>query len=205
MLEVKLSCKNPYDQDHNLYTNDKLKLEKGSTILVGRNGVGKSTLLYEIEQFCKKNKIPVYKYDNYHEGGSNAISSYGFYHDFEAIAMTAFHSEGEQIYYNFGRVVEKIGKFVREHKEEPFVILLDALESGLDVEGIEQIKEMFSMVEKDAKEPYIVCTANNYGLVHKMRCMNARTFEYLPAFEKYEDFKEFIDEQYRKDRRRGRK
>lgn len=194
----------PYELDKKIYKYSELDLNPGITILIGRNGSGKSTLLHEISEYCKKNKIHYFKYDNYTEGGTKASEAYAFLGDFNSLCSTAFHSEGEQIFYNFGQTCRKIGKYLSTiPKEDPVIIMLDAMDSGLDCDGISQMLSLYEIMRKDRKgDIYFLITANNYGLIHKQRCIDVVTGKEM-CFERYEDFKKFIDSQYKELRKRG--
>lgn len=199
----------PNEEGVKLYRNSELNVDEGISIVVGRNGSGKSTLLRVIEEKCKKNKIPCYYYDNYNEGGKDAHSMYSFLGDFEALACTLFHSEGEQIYYNFSKKVEEIGKFIKKNKSsKELVVLLDAMDSGFDVEGIGQLLSVLNTACNDCKEHnikmHVLITANNYAIVHGNRCIDIETFE-EKVFNKFEEFQEYIVKQYERLRKLKKK
>lgn len=188
---------NPYTKKE-LYKKNKVSFKNGVTILVGRNGIGKSTLLHQIKSFCDNNNIKNYSYDNYREGGQNAHSYYAFKEDFTSLANTLFHSEGEQIYYNLGQNISRIGNFIKNNKEEKqLFILLDALDSGLDCEGFVQINNLFKIMQNDFDgELYIILSANNYGLVEGNNCFDVEKCEYI-NIKCYNDFKNIILAQYK--------
>lgn len=198
--------KNPYDIDKNLYAKNKCIFEEGVTVLIGKNGIGKSTMLHEIKVFCEKNNIKCYSYDNYKEGGQNAHNTYGFKKDFKSLARTLFHSEGEQIFYNLGQQMGIIGDFIKTNKnEKQLVILLDALDSGLDCEGFSQINDVFKTIQKDfGRELYIILSANNYGLVDSHKCFDTKNCKYV-EIKSYEDYKNFILSQYEIERNNNKK
>lgn len=193
--------KNPYDNNINLYKKDEFELNSGVTILTGHNGSGKTTLLGEIKYFCKENKIPCFEYDNYREGSNNSIQLYLLQNDFKSISQTAFHSEGEQLLFNFGKqFANKVGSFIKKNSDsQQLVFLLDALDSGLDVDGIDQILNLFKLIISDFKnkEIYIVASANNYAMIHKQRCLDVKTFKEI-YFDKFEDYQKYINNQYKK-------
>lgn len=204
MIEVK-RYKDPYDLKHYLFKTGTVMLNEGLTVVIGRNGCGKSTFCWQLEDYCKKNNIPYYNYDNYKQGGTHAHSEYSFLEDFDALCSTLFHSEGEQIFYNLGRQVQKISSFIKEHKDsKQLVIILDALDSGFDVEGIKQLKDIVNVMINDCSkheiELYVVITANNYALIHKNSCMDVKTGEYH-YFDNYGAYEKFILDQYEKDRK----
>ena len=185
-----------------LYQNPNFSFNTGVTILLGRNGAGKTTLLKGIQDHCKTNCIPCFYYDNYTQGGSTAKSEYGFLGDFDSLCNTIFHSEGEQLYYNFCKQVSKIGGFCKKHENDKvLVICLDALDSGLDCEGIHQLLDCFNLIISDNKdkEVYIIIAANNYGLIRNQTCLDVKTGK-TKIFNTYEDFENFILNIYKEER-----
>lgn len=203
MLEVKIH-KDPYELKHYLYKTGTIRLNEGFTVVIGRNGCGKTTFCRTLKDFCNKNDIPCYSYDNYHDGGSTAMQVYLGMEDFESLVSTAFHSEGEQIYYNLGMQIKQIGSFIKKYREsKQLVVVLDTLDSGFDVEGISELKHLTGVMIDDCKkhgiELYIVITANNYALIHKSNCIDIKTGEYH-YFDNYEAYEKFIMNQYKKDR-----
>lgn len=190
--------KNPYDNKKNLYKYDNLELKTGITILVGRNGIGKTTLLSQIKEFCEKNKIDVFKYDNYRDGGDSAKNGYSFYNDFESLATVMQSSEGEELFYNFSQACIKLGSFARRAKGNKLVILFDAMDSGLDIDGVDKFFEFANIVITDNKnkEVYFLATANSYNMIHGQQCFDVKTGKYV-TFKDYEEFRNFILKQYK--------
>lgn len=54
--------KDPYDCGFNLYKKRTVEFKPGITVLVGCNGIGKSTLLRNIKDVLKKRKCSMYKF-----------------------------------------------------------------------------------------------------------------------------------------------
>lgn len=200
-MEIELR-KKPYDRI--LFKKSTIELKSGLSIIIGHNGIGKTTLLSEIEKFCKSKQIPTFRYDNYSEGGSTAWQTYLGTNDFNSLSATAFHSEGEQIFYNFGEQLKRIGSFVGKVDKDKLFIMLDALDSGLDIDGIAQLLDICKIIETDCKlhkkEVYILLTANNYALIHKQNCFSISKMEYC-TFDDFENYKKFIEDEYKKERK----
>lgn len=82
-----------YDRGEKIYDKTSVEFKPGLTVLVGCNGSGKTTLLRQIKEGCKKNKLPVMEFDNYHDGGSSAISYAGSIGDYSKVAKDLCSSE----------------------------------------------------------------------------------------------------------------
>ena len=185
--------RDPWDTKKLLFRNSELELEPGITCLVGRNGSGKSTLLMEIEEHCRVNKIPFYKYDNFHEGGSHALSEYSFLGDFSALATNFMSSEGQRIVYDFVRKIKGIVAKIKENKSKQAVISLDALDSGLDLYNLRDINRLLRIIldELKDKEIYFVLACNSFELVRDNECIYPKTFKKM-KFHTYEEYHKFI-------------
>ncbi len=210
-----------YDEDYDLYKKGSITIKEGLTVLVGCNGTGKTTLIHQIKRQLKDEGIPVISFDNLHEGGSRAASSAGFYGDFQFLAASMTSSEGENIIMNVGNLATSLrsfiqigevksrtddftksfakamwGDLVEEKKEIPKErwILLDAIDSGLSVDNIVDIKEyLFKAIFEDAGEcqVYIIISANGYELARGENCFDVYNGKYI-KFSDYEDYRQFI-------------
>ena len=178
--------------------SEQINFESGTYIIVGRNGVGKTTLLHSIKDQCKKQKIPVYHYDNYTEGGTMQLSWDLEIGDTESFKAAAFASEGERIFHNLGKIMQKIGSFIRTNgeNENGIVIMLDAFDSGLDIDGLRQLQYVCNIIHNDCPKALILITANNYALVKGMNCYDVRENKFI-QFSSYEEYEEFILKQYK--------
>lgn len=203
MLSVKIK-RDPYEVRKYLYKNSTIELQAGMNVIIGRNGSGKTTFCQQLEKYCNSSGIPVFRYDNYTSGGDKAVSEYLFHGFIEDIAMTAFHSEGEQIYYNLGKQIGNIGKFVAKHPtEKQLVVILDAIDSGLDIYGLDNLVNIVKTITDDCAsrgtDIYFAITANNYGIIHKNQCIDINTGNSI-YFDNFEDYHSFIAEQYKRER-----
>lgn len=212
--------KDPYDTGVSLFKRNTVKLNPGVTVLVGCNGIGKTTFMKNIQDNLKKNNIPVMRFDNLTEGGSNSRAESCAAGDFEFMAASMSSSEGENIVLNTIRFAGKIGEFIktgtynsrakklakafaagldRNTEEETVVsnerwILLDAVDSGLSVDNIVDLKEaLFKTILEytDDKEIYIIVSANEYEMANGEACFDVCHGEYL-TFKNYEEYRQFI-------------
>ena len=210
-----------YDEGFNLYKKKTVTIKSGVTVLVGCNGIGKSTLLRQIRDSLKKDNIPYVSFDNLKDGGGHARERAGFYGDFSFLATSICSSEGENIVMNMGNLAARLGKFVRDGedpKEKKFSklartiaqiegeeieeveipkerwILLDAVDSGLSVDNIVDIKEQLfkTILEHNyGNEIYIIISANEYEMTRGEQCFDVYNGKYL-TFKDYEEYRDLV-------------
>ena len=193
--------------DNILYTKCHVDFDTGLTVLVGCNGSGKTTMMTLIKNHLEKTKVPYIAYDNLRDGGNNAIQRAAFYQDFEFVATAFGASEGEQININLGTLVKDIGRAVRKHNGGQFWILLDAVDSGLSVDNIIDLKEFLTdclIPDAEAKgvEIYVIAVANEYEMCRDAECVDVRRCAHV-RFKDYDDYRAFILESRKaKDKRK---
>ena len=208
-----------YDDGCKLYKKKDITIRDGVTVLVGCNGIGKTTLLHQLRDRLKKDGIPVLTFDNLKDGGNNAISSAGFYGDFNFMATAIVSSEGENIVMNMGKLASKLRHFIKtgetdergdaisrafrrtcgeetEKREVPKErwLLLDAIDSGLSVDNVVDIKELlFKTILKDKGDcdVYIVVSANGFEMARGEKCFDVYNGKYV-KFSDYEEYRQFI-------------
>lgn len=205
--------KDPYDVNENVYTKSEFTFYPGVTVLVGCNGIGKTTLLHRIAHVLEKDGIPVMKYDNLVNGGETAKSKAVMRSNMEVAAALMLSSEGEQIYINLGETAAEIGRFVNRNKGAAEIwLLFDAIDSGLSVDNIEEVKEyLFKTIINDNPntDVYIIVSANEYEMCRGEKCFDTRNGEYI-EFAGYEEYRTFIlnsrkekDNRHKKTRKKG--
>lgn len=210
-----------YGEGFNLYKKKTIAINPGVTVLVGCNGIGKTTLLHQIRDELKKENIPYIEFDNLKDGGGHSISEAGFYGNFGFVATAMCSSEGENIVMNIGNLATRLREFIekgedpKENKytrtiqsiaqingekiEEPEVpkerwILLDAVDSGLSVDNIVDIKEqLFKTILKYnyGNEIYIVISANEYEMARGEQCFDVYNGKYV-TFKDYEEYRNLV-------------
>ncbi len=215
--------RDPYDSGFSLTRPTEIEINPGLTVLVGCNGAGKTTLLHNIQEEMKSQKIPCHKYDNLHDGGygdiiSSVLGGYKseYITDNMGLAVNMWTaSEGECIKLNLGRQSSLYKEFftsgyyknrsyqlstIFDKTEEEIVtkqrvLLFDAVDSGLSVDSIIEIKNLFELILKDAEklgiELYLIISANEYELCRESQCFNVNAGKYL-TFTDYEDYRNFI-------------
>lgn len=215
MLTIK-TWRDPYESGFSPTKPTSIQFEPGITVLVGCNGAGKTTLLRNIKEQMKKESIPYVFYDNLHSGGGNSISSAFYFGNMDLGIDLWTSSEGEAIKINFGQASTKFKRFLKDgfydtvnnrlarslnkDKEEKEVsdirvMLFDAVDSGLSVDSIVEIKSVFELILKDAKqlgmETYIIISANEYELARNSNCFDVNKGRYI-KFKDYEAYRAFI-------------
>ena len=215
MLTIK-TWRDPYESGFSPTKPTSIQFEPGITVLVGCNGAGKTTLLRNIKEQMKKESIPYVFYDNLHSGGSNSISSAFYFGNMDLGIDLWTSSEGEAIKINFGQASTKFKRFLKDgfydtmnnrlarslnkDKEEKEVsdirvMLFDAVDSGLSVDSIVEIKSVFELILEDAKqlgmETYIIISANEYELARNSNCFDVNKGRYI-KFKDYEAYRAFI-------------
>lgn len=198
-----------YEEGKKIFKKDSIVIQPGVTVLVGCNGAGKTTLLKQIEHDLNVAKVPCVKYDNLYEGAGNAISEAAFYEEFGLVAQLMCSSEGENISLNVGIFATKLRKFIEtgkaksrlpvlhenndENESNERWILFDAIDSGLSIDNIVEIKDLFNLIIEDGegKEVYIIVSANAYELTRGEQCFDVYNGKYV-TFSDYEDYRNFI-------------
>lgn len=218
--------RDPYGEGFELYQKKSVTFKPGLTVLVGCNGIGKTTLLRNIKSELSEKKIPVLKFDNLSDAHNLKFkgSSFGDL-DVNYLATTMCSSEGEGIVNNMTNLASYIGKFIKtaeydldgmkriskslnkiigkEDDEDASVsnerwILLDAVDSGLSVDNIIDLKEyLFKPVIEHAKsldkEIYIIVSANEYEMAREEQCFDVYNCKYI-KFKSYDDYRNIIIE-----------
>lgn len=206
---------NPYDDDRNFFRKRKVQFEPGVTTLIGCNGIGKSTLLRNIEEKLKSEGVPVFFFDNMSQDGGGKIAAneltkalWGNTGE-EALgyAVGLFsQSEGERIrsaLVNFaGTVAHKFDAY-RNYGE--YWVLFDAIDSGLSLDVLEDVKEYFfkTMMEKipENKDIYIICSSNSYEFSEDTQIFSVEKMRYV-SVKSYDKYKSVIKSSIERKRER---
>lgn len=231
MSRIIKTWRDPYDCGFTPTRPRQIEINPGLTVLVGCNGAGKSTLLSNIKSELKNKNIPCHLYDNLYDGGRNGISVAFFEGDYEFGSKLAFSSEGERISMNLGRqFIVKVRKFfetgyfdtTEERWEKLFKdkndeeenmsnerwLLLDAMDSGLSVDNVVDLIDIFNLILEDSKnfnvDVYIIISANEYELCRGNQCFDVNNGKYI-TFSDYEEYRNFILKSREKKEKRYKK
>lgn len=184
---------NPYDEDSILFSKKSITLRSGVTILIGCNGIGKTTLIRNIKSELEKKEIPHIHFNNLQDRFGSAL----FYGGPSLLANFMSSSEGEGIISNLGHVAAHISRFVEENPNlEEFWILLDAVDSGLSIDNVVMLKEhLFDVIMSDERlkdtDVYIVASANSFELARDEQCLDVCNLKYCTC-KTYERYKNLI-------------
>lgn len=198
---------NPYENKKPIFRKKNIEINPGLTVLVGCNGSGKTTLLKQIKRIVMDKGIRCMNYDNVSNNKHNTIADAAYLGDFDIVAQQYCSSEGEGIIQNIGRLAGQIGNAVTMCKgcnEKELFILIDAVDSGLSVDTIDEIKrDLFDLVLEEPLDVYLIVSANDYTMVRNEQCFDVYTGNYK-TFKDYEDYYKFImKSRERKDKRDG--
>ena len=218
MYKIK-TWRNPYDEGFSTCRRKEVEFKPGLTVLVGCNGSGKSTMLKNIKDELHKKKIPMFFYNNEHDGGSNSIGESIFLGNVSFAATAWTSSEGENISLNLSKIASKWRNFIltgevndwstkftkslrtaceiddKKTTSKKRFILLDAMDSGYSIDNVIEMKSLFDLVLEDSEkmgmETYIIISSNEYELACDTDCFDVTEGKYI-NFSSYEDFKKFI-------------
>ena len=208
--------------DVKIFCKSTVTFKTGITVLTGCNGAGKTTLLRAIKRSLDADRIPFMSIDNLKEGGGNAIDVMMYKGDTELAASMITASEGEGISLNLGYFFRNVDYFIRtgQDKNHPFKyinfnssnykeekekieseleankerwLLFDACDSGLSIDMIADLKEVFDLVLFSEgthwKDVYIIVTANSYEMAANQNCYDVAKGQcYVPiSYDEYKD------------------
>ena len=217
--------RDPYGEGFYTCRPKEIEINEGLTVFVGCNGAGKSTLMSNIENCLKSDHIPVLSFNNLKDGGGHAMSKAAFESDFTRVSTLMSSSEGECLGINIANMIKYAREFIMHgevHEDTRLErltqainsiinddstelkdtkpsnerwILLDAADSGASIDRVVALKDVVSLMMKDAKsfgvELYVIITANEYELANGTDCFDVHNGKYI-RFQDYNDFRKFI-------------
>ena len=196
----------PYSfDDVRLYECDSVSFEPGVTFLVGCNGSGKTTLMRQIEQYINYNDDitdTASKMFKCNDSMSAVDKAFAFEKDIELGATILASSEGERMAIALTQAFDWMWSQCRDSNIESVIMLLDSLDSGIDIPSLRMIRKVLLDVIDIAKNEfntnlYVILSANNYALVENQKCIDIRTGDII-QFANYEDYASFSEESAKK-------
>ena len=184
----------PYDY-RKLFLKKSITFDPGITVLVGCNGSGKTTVLDYVKRTLKKENVPFLEFNNLSDGGQQVASRSLFYGRTSMAAAAMVSSEGERINLALGEFIANLGGFVRKNRNsDELWLLFDAMDSGLSIDNIEEMKGFFKEVlfpDTEGQDLYVIMPGNQYSLAEGENYIDVRTGKTV-RFSSYEDYKKFI-------------
>lgn len=192
-LKLKLRSE-PWETDEKIFKNLNREIEDGLHVLVGPNGYGKSTFMYFIkEKYERDENYKLLTWDgviNTRDGKSGALLR----ENFELLANMMMSSEGEEHNINLAIFLQRVGREVA-NLDRDLILLLDAIDSGISADRIEETIDVLAMIITDVRERghecYIFVPSNTYEMARRRHCMDPCTGEDL-VFNDYEDWRNYI-------------
>lgn len=188
--------KEPFIKGQQIFAKSEIVIHKGLTVLVGCNGSGKTTMLRQMKKQLDGEGAAViyYDYADIRENKDQQLQLGNA--PLAQFASWVSDSEGEQIIVAMNVLARNIGGFVKKHAGEDIFILIDAVDSGLSIDNIDDVKEyLFSVIIRDVqshgKHVYIIVTANSYEMAADENCVDAAACEEI-KFADYAEYKNFI-------------
>ena len=194
----------PFDDGMRLYSRKMVTFNPGLITLIGCNGSGKTTLMTLLKDQLRNDKdILSLSYNDRSEGHSNLMEALAFRDDMSGVANMFMSSEGERIIRGVGYFAGGIRKRIQKANPKEIWILLDAVGSGLSIDGIQQIKDLAKAVIEDNQgtDVYFVVSTNEYEFTIDADNIDVTTFKHL-NFKGYEEYRNYILKTSEKKQRR---
>ena len=195
--QVRLSA-DPYNDNRHFCSRKSAVFREGLTFLVGCNGIGKSTLIKDIQGQLKERGTPCLVFDNlgeeggegrgHHMFGLHALGvkeAYGEKIDgMEALNDFFSLSEGEKIFKAFRSFFYKVRACIEEYRDfGELWLLFDAIDSGLSVNIIDEIKRSIlpalRKMAPDDMQLYVIMSCNSYEMCNGYACFSVHKGKYV--------------------------
>lgn len=187
-----------FEDEIKLYVSNEICFDEGVNILVGCNGIGKTTLMNLIQDELMEMDIPYYRYfDKEIEKtvDRGAVSSIQFFNNY---LTRKRRSEGENIGDRLSMFATDLGNFVRTNSSKDEIwLFIDSLDSGMSIDAIQDILDFIDSTMlttlPDGMKMYIVMSANSYEVVRWYSNSCIDTYNLKPIkFKDYQDYATFI-------------
>lgn len=186
----------PFDVGCTIFRRKTIHIKPGFTALVGCNGLGKTTLIKQLQALLDDEDMKYISYNNLHDGGHNARQRAHDRGDFTFLATAAFSSEGENIMMNLGRFAGAIKRFEKDNPDlKEIWIFFDAIDSGFSIDNMVDAKNLFDTIIKHNADrgvtAYIIVAANSYEMARESNCFDVLNCRYV-KFADYDEYRNFI-------------
>lgn len=156
---------NPDREPEPLYARATVSLDTGVTVLVGSNGSGKTTLLNRVRAAAKTMGWAVYGIDARARTVREVADSAAWSPDpsrFPQALGLIFSSEGQQIASILEDSCRIVGGLAKQAGETPFLLTVDAIDSGLDTAEIRMFLDSCRwIIRQRGGNPTIILVASN--------------------------------------------
>jgi hypothetical protein len=153
------------------------------------------------DQLKKNDDVLVLSYDDRNNGGHNLMEKFGFLDRLQDLGQMMMSSEGERIHIGLSDFVNGMRKAIWQREPDELWIFMDAVGSGLSIDGIREIKDFASAIIEDnapKRKVYFIVSTNEYEFTTaesefplKVDCLDVTTFKHL-SFKDYEDYRQFV-------------
>lgn len=183
-------------QNHiGLFPKKTVTLLPGITVLVGCNGMGKTTLIDELyEALENRSDVTLSLYCNSRDGGRNGVDNLMYRGRTTEAIKANFLSEGEQIRNFFCDFIVNVGELHKKNPGTKKIIFLDGVDSGYSIDQILELKTfLHQLPDLTSVDTYIIVAANTFEFVREEQCLYVGTLKYVEQpFTDYEQYKKFI-------------
>ena len=216
-------------ENYDLYTYKEINLMPGVYFLTTANGNGKSTFLKNIahndnfvelrrgisgelklEKEIDKDSVVFFRYNAEDDNNRSRARTNDLNLDTRSVIQAMMvDSEGQNRYRSFVDVVQDVGTAISLHKRKGnrVVILLDALDSGLDINYCRKLREFFgNTVAKDIEgmKVWVLIAANQFAFLKGQCCLDVNNGDIL-CFEEYDKYESYIEAKAKKESQRIKK
>jgi Fe-S cluster assembly ATPase SufC len=192
-----------------LFSRTTFSFRKGVTIIVGCNGSGKTTLMRRIEERYRCEGTVSAKLFRCCDTADEIDRLMQFVATEDAVNMSVtmlFSSEGERMAMALKKAFDWMWNECRREGVEEIFMMLDSLDSGVDVPTLRMIlgvlDDAVGIAERDfGKTLYVLVSANGYALVENRDCLDVSTAKRV-TFDGWDDYARFCVRSDKKKQRR---
>ena len=179
-------------------------ISPGLTIIVGRNGYGKTTFLRSLEEQITEASTPCVSWNDNEYGRSVGKDRMLHADNMAGLASMMCRSEGETMLASFSEFfMVKAGAAVRhcaKHYKSEIFFLIDQIDSGLDIYQLDEIKDVINNtiipdLESRHIAGYFLMTANSFEVAEGEDCLDPVTGKHY-RFDTLAEYRSYIKSLY---------